>query len=387
MDDYPSSPPNPLNDPASQPNCNWRTMILRSLYVIVGITIISMLVTALGPALIPLTIALFMSYLTFPLVTLLEGYGLNRTVTVTIMLSLIIVLVVTGLSYGIPLLIKAVQFVINNLPSYLATTITKLNALISAIGISYQINLTPNWQQEFANQINWQDINIPTIGKILNHGATNFLQLILGILYALLLPVFYIYIVKDYENINHTILNLVPRQYRGKLDDIICATDETLSAFLRGQLIIAAILATVYAICLSIIGLPHGVAIGVLTGALSIIPYFGLAAGLIIALITATANSVGIIQIGAIAATFAIVHGLEATVMTPRIVGAKVGLNPLTTLLALIIGGNIAGFWGIIFGVPIGSLTCRAFIAINHHYHNSLWFNRHDNFPPDHYVN
>ena len=81
--------------------------------------------------------------------------------------------------------------------------------------------------------------------------------------------------------------------------------------------------------------------------ALVIIPYFGVVTGLCIAILTALANSLPQIQI-ILSLAFAVVHGIEAMYLTPKIIGAKVGLNPLLTLIALIIGGHIAGFWGLI---------------------------------------
>ena len=77
------------------------------------------------------------------------------------------------------------------------------------------------------------------------------------------------------------------------------------------------------------------------------------------------------------------VHGIEAMYLTPKIIGAKVGLNPLMTLIALIIGGHIAGFWGILFAVPVTALLCRGIIGITTQYTNSLWFQTHDHIGSD----
>ena len=255
------------------------------------ITLITATIWALDSALIPLAVALFLGYLTFPLVTWLEHYHIHRNVTLVLTLGLLTAGLLLGAAHGLPLIIATVQYLFAHLPDYIAIAIQKINLLLVKFKFDYQINLSDSWQAELTQQLNWEQFNLPTMGKVLNQGANQALQLVMSVFYLLLCPIFYLYIIKDYEKIRSHLLALIPLQYQTSFNQFIEAADETLSAYLRGQLALAALLAVAYGLGLSLIDLPHGMSIGVLTGALCIIPYFGVVTGLCIAILTALANS------------------------------------------------------------------------------------------------
>lgn len=136
--------------------------------------------------------------------------------------------------------------------------------------------------------------------------------------------------------------------------------DEVLSGFIRGQIIVAVCLAILYALGLGLSGIRFGVLIGVVAGLLFIVPYVGSVLGIIAATMVLLVDFSGWGQVAAVAATFAIAQLIEGYLLTPRIVGNRVGLNQLETLIAILVGGEIAGLTGLIMAIPAWGIIKRS---------------------------
>jgi predicted PurR-regulated permease PerM len=119
---------------------------------------------------------------------------------------------------------------------------------------------------------------------------------------------------------------------------------------------VAGILSLLYAIGLTLIGLKFGFLIGLLSGFLSIIPYAGFTIGFTVSLLIGAANYEQLSSLFGVVAVFSVVQSLEGTLITPKLVGNKVGLSSLTTMLALIIGGNLLGIIGMLIAIPIAAI-------------------------------
>ena len=125
-----------------------------------------------------------------------------------------------------------------------------------------------------------------------------------------------------------------------------------LAQFLRGQILVMLALALYYSVALSIAGLPSAVTIGILTGLLVFIPYLGFALGLILALLVAVLQFAGIGPIVAVLIVFGIGQMLESFLLTPFLVGDRIGLHPLAVIFALMAFGQLFGFFGILLALP-----------------------------------
>ena len=149
---------------------------------------------------------------------------------------------------------------------------------------------------------------------------------------------------------------LVPARFRPTLKDFLHDLNKTLSGFLRGQASVCICLALYYGIALGITGINLGAIVGILTGILSFIPYVGFFTGLVISALLALAGGASLGQWGALGAIFLFGNILEGYILTPRLVGKRVGLHPLWILFAVLAGGCFAGFLGVLVAVPVAAV-------------------------------
>ncbi len=193
------------------------------------------------------------------------------------------------------------------------------------------------------------------VSSIFSAAFSNILRLVITFLTICLLPVFFYYCVDKYEGIVSEFKRYLPNRYIARLSEFFQVVHDSFGKFFRWQLIIALTLACLYSLGLSITGLKFGILIGVMTGVLGIIPYFGHAVGMIGSLASILMHGSGLEVIVGVIIVFATLISVESYYLTPKIVGRTVGLNAFTTFLALIIFGEFFGFIGIVIAIPI---TC-----------------------------
>ena len=172
----------------------------------------------------------------------------------------------------------------------------------------------------------------------------------------ILIPVIAFYLLRDYHAIWPRIEALVPRQSLERIRALRLEIDSALSGFVRGQLTVAFILGTLHAIGLSIVGIDGAVVIGLLSGFLNMVPYVGTALGISLALLMAVLSFSGWGPILGVIIVFVVSNTLESLVITPRIVGEKTGLSPVAVMVAILAGGEVFGFAGLLLGVPAAAV-------------------------------
>ena len=151
---------------------------------------------------------------------------------------------------------------------------------------------------------------------------------------------------------------LMPRGKEKQIKSVWAEIDEKLSGFIRGQLLVCLFLGIFYGIGLSAVGLDFGIIIGLLTGIMSFIPYFGFGTGLIVSVLLGLMQGFSWGQWGGIAGVFIVGQVLESYILTPYLVGNRVGLSPVGVIFALLVGGTLAGFLGILVAVPVAAVLC-----------------------------
>lgn len=166
-----------------------------------------------------------------------------------------------------------------------------------------------------------------------------------------------VYLLKDFDVIISKGKELLPVSKKEKISDIVSRIDENLKAFFRGQITVCFILSVIYGIGLTIIGVPMSYLLALVGGFGNIIPYIGIALGLVPALILAFIQFQDITHLLLVGLVFSIGQFLEGTVITPKIVGIKLGLNPVAIILAILICGQVLGFLGLLLAVPIASVV------------------------------
>jgi len=179
---------------------------------------------------------------------------------------------------------------------------------------------------------------------------------------AIVVPVFSFYFLHDFDRIVLHVRELLPASVRPGVVAMATQVDRVLGEFIRGQLTVMAILAALYALGYWAIGVPLAVPIGVLAGVLSFIPYVGSSVALVFGLLMVTLHFTGVHQILGVIAVYLVIQLLESFLITPRIVGGKLGLSPVWVLFALMAFGHLFGFVGVMLALP-ASAVIKVFVV------------------------
>jgi len=343
--------------------------ITKTILVILSlIVIIFFCLKGLGDALTPLIISFTFAYLFFPLIRSLEQKGINRNFSV-VFISIIFTFVLSLTFYlVVPKLYSDSKAFIKELPQNSTRLLAK--AELAAEKMDIDVDLSKDHLKEMVED------NISTISasilKSITKGFKGFFSsivgLVLGILNIFLIPLFFFYVVNDYEKITKNISELIPNQFKPKLKKYLKLTNKVLSGFIRGQLLVALFLGTMYAIGLSIIGLRFGILIGLLSGFMCLIPYVGAIVGFATAIIFGLATDLELTRLFYVCILYGFAQVLEGNVITPKFVGNKVGLSAFTSVLALIIGGNLFGLVGMIIAIPMAAIVKTIFNELKQEY-------------------
>jgi predicted PurR-regulated permease PerM len=174
---------------------------------------------------------------------------------------------------------------------------------------------------------------------------------------ALIVPVFALYLLIDFDRIVNRVEQLIPRRWSPGISSVARDIHKTLSGYVRGQLTANVVLAALYATGLRIVDIRLAVAIGVTTGMLAFVPYVGFTIGLFLALSMAVLDWQGLGTIMGVITVMGGVQVIDAMVITPRIVGRSVGLAPLEVILTMMAAGSLFGFLGVLLAVPLGAVA------------------------------
>ena len=312
------------------------------------------LVYVLGPILTPFLAGALLAYIFDPLVDRLEARGLSRGTGTILVIVLAGMALFTLLLIALPLFQGQFAELSQRVPAALDMLQTRfLPWLQHTLGISINPDLgaIKRWLTEKATQngADW----LPT----LQTGALA----IVGILANLLLiPVVMFYLLKDWDVMMARIAGLTPRIWMPAVDRVARSMDAVVGEFLRGQMAVMATLSVYYAIALWAVGLNYALPIGILTGVLSFVPFLGFGLGLILALLVALLQFADWTGVAWVAGIYLAGQVLESYVITPRLVGERVGLHPVAIIFALAAFGQLFGFVGVLLAVPLAAVLLVA---------------------------
>lgn len=334
----------------------WRDRLdpawLRLLVFFGALVLILVLVIVFDEIFAPLLMGLALAYLFDPLVTWCERRGLSRALGVVVVVLILLLLLAAFFLYLVPAIGEQAKRFGSRLPEY--------RARLEARFAPWIANLQAQYPEEFASleqrlrasiSENLPDV-AGRVGKLLGAAASNMLRFLLVLLNLIFVPVFAFYLMVDFPKIKRAALDLVPVPYRPTVLERAREVDGAVAGFLRGQLTIALILAAINATGMMVIGVPLGLVIGIVAGLANLIPYMALVVGLAPALLLCWVEHQSLGRLVAVAAVFAGAQFLEGTVLSPRILGRSVNLHPVWVLLAVIAGGSLFGFIGMLVAVP-----------------------------------
>jgi predicted PurR-regulated permease PerM len=192
----------------------------------------------------------------------------------------------------------------------------------------------------------------------------------------LLVPVFAFYFLVDWPNLLKRADHVVPPRKRREFRNVMRDIDRVVAGWVRGQAIVTTILAVLYAIGFTAVGMPLSLPIGLLVGALTVIPFVGTFVGAAIAGLVTLADGASMQTLGMVGLVILVLHLLEAGVLTPKIVGHRVGLSETGALFAVVAGGKLLGFVGVVLAVPIAATTAVLVRYAVRYYEHTEFFGR-----------
>jgi len=219
-------------------------------------------------------------------------------------------------------------------------------------GAEHGINIPADWRDSFENTLQEARGEIQGIALAAAGGVLSVLGFVTE---ALLIPVLSFYFLMDWHHMMERLKKIVPPRSRARVVAIFAEVDDVLAGWVRGQATVTGILSVLYAIGFEIVGLRLAIPIGILVGVLTIVPFLGTFVGAAITLTIVLLDWHGPGLLIGVSVIFVMLHLLEAAILTPKITGQKVGLSESAALLAVIAGGKLLGFVGVLLAVPIAA--------------------------------
>lgn len=346
-------------------------------YLILGVVLVLMaLIHFLSPILTPFVISTVLAYLADPIADRLEAKGLSRTLSVILVFVFIFSLLTVLLMVVIPLLIEQLKVIIDSLPLWERwMEQTGLPWLRQYITIDLSWFDASHWTQSVVTR--WQQAGgiLASLGETLTRSSLA-VATVAGNL--LLIPVVTFYLLRDWDTMMVKIRHLLPRNVEPVAVQLLEECDEVLGSFLKGQMMVMVVLGLIYSLGLSIIGLQFALLIGMLAGLLTIIPYMGFAVGFVAALAVAFFQFDSLTGVMAVVVVFTIGQILEGWVLTPLLVGDKIGLHPVAVIFALMAGGQLFGFVGMMIALPLAAVIMVVLRHLARNYQSSgLYHSKH----------
>lgn len=312
------------------------------------------LIYVLRSVLLPFAAGIIIGYLLDPFVSKFEKHGMNRTVATILVLLLVIVFVVPALLLFFSLIQEEFAHFFDAAPQYISSFIKKIEPLLADLQSRF-----PELQPAKIKQLLSQNMseNMRILGNVAKSLISNGMALINLISLLLITPVVTFYMLRDWKHFIKKVDSLLPRKSKPSIRKIAKQIDCSMAGFIRGQLSVCFLLGTYYSLGLYIVGLDMGLMVGFLAGLISFIPYVGSITGFVISILIAFAQFDSWTGIAAVVAVFVSGQFLEGNFLTPKLVGDSVGLHPVWIMFALLAGGVLLGFLGMMIAIPVAAIV------------------------------
>lgn len=315
--------------------------------------VFGILLYLLKSVLLPFVAGILVAYCLDPLADWLERAGCSRTLATAIITAGFFLAVGLGVVVIFPLLQDQIVGLAHRMPAAVEAVRERALPLIERLHTQLtdeQVAKLKDAAGGYAGDaVKW----VTQFVKDLLSGGVAVFQLISLLIIT---PLVSFYLLRDWDRIVERFNTLLPRDMAPTIREQMAAIDATIDGWMRGQAMVCLILGIWYGLGLTVVGLEFGLVVGFLTGLVSFIPYFGCGIGLIVALGIALAQFGIGAKIVMVVGVFAIGQIVEGYVLTPRLVGEKVGLHPVWVIFALFAGGALFGFTGVLLAVPAAAV-------------------------------
>ncbi len=320
-------------------------------------TAAALLVWLLGPVLTPFLVAAVLAYVLHPLVERLAARRVPRVVAVTLVEVAAVVIALAVLLLIVPILSKQLPLLREQIPLLADRMNTQLAPWLARFGIDVALDTASI--KAFA--MKYLDANLEEwLATALSSARIGGSILLAVIGNVLLVPMVLFYLLMDWNHLVARIAALVPPRRRERANSFFAECDSTLGQYLRGQLLVMVVLAVYYSLGLALFGFDLAVPVGVFTGLAVFILYVGFGLGLLLALVSAVLQFTGWQGLIGVAVVFGFGQVFESFVLTPRLVGERIGMSPLTVIFALLAFGHLFGFVGVLIALPVSAVLVVA---------------------------
>nr|WP_237726738.1 AI-2E family transporter [Corallococcus coralloides] len=344
----------PPGDPSALDEAEARKVDFVWSGVMVGsLALVFALLSVFGGVAVPVLLALTGAYAFNPLVTLLEKRGMDRTWGTSILFFAGTLLMVGAGLYLVPVFRDEAA----KLPGFFQRASTQVVPQVeSLLGVSLPDLVSQRTAELGEKASELLQSAGPTAARLVASFAGNTARFAATLLGLSVVPVLAFFFLQDYPRLMGRIQDLLPRRSVALVTQRFREVDEVLSAFVQGQLTVGAILSVLYAVGLSVARIDLAIAIGLIAGFGNMVPYLGTGIGVVLAVLGVLLSWQGPWQLAVVAATFIIGQLAEGFVITPRVVGEKVGLAPVAVIIAVLAFGELFGFVGILLAVPASAI-------------------------------
>ncbi len=303
--------------------------------------------------LLPFVLGAAVAYFLDPVADRLERQGLPRWLAATLLTVFFLFSVALFFALLAPLLLAQANSFAGRIPAY----VDMLRGAVAKLSAAVQETLP----EELGSRLREAAGDLGTtamgwLGDALAGLWSGGLALVDLLSLVVITPIVAFYLLRDWDRIVAAIDGWLPQDHAETIREQVRLVDETLAGFVRGQGIVCLGLGTFYAIALSFVGLEFAIVVGLVTGLISFVPYFGMLIGALISIGLAIAQFDSWQPIAVVAGIFAAGQIIEGNFVTPKLVGDRVGLHPAWMIFALLAGGALFGFLGVMISVPAAAI-------------------------------
>ena len=323
-------------------------------FLLIVLIVVGYLLVLLGPILSPFLIAALLAYLADPVADKLETYNLSRTQAVLVVFSVLMLIFFSALLFLLPKLTAQLAVMVKQIPLAINLVEQKvlpfleLNLGVETREIDFSLIkslIKDNFKQTSS-----------LINNILSGIASSGLAIAAWLANLVLIPVVLFYLLRDWDVMIAKINQLLPRDLESKVNVLTKECDQVLGAFVKGQFMVMLALGVIYSIGLWLVGMDLALILGILAGVASIVPYMGFFVGIIAAAVAAMVQFNDPSILIWVSLVFIAGQALEGMVLTPLMVGDKIGLHPVAVIFSIMAGGQLFGFVGILIALPVAAV-------------------------------
>jgi predicted PurR-regulated permease PerM len=310
----------------------------------------------LAPILTPFAVAALLGWLGDPLVDRLELSGRSRNTAVILVFTLMALLLALVLIILVPVIESQIATLIESLPRYrLWVTGVAIPWIEGRFGIQIASWLDLGHLIELVRS-NWESAG-GVAATVLGYVSRSGFALIGWMANLVLIPVITFFFLRDWDLIVGRVASMVPRDHIETVSRLARESSDVLGGFLRGQFLVMVILGIMYGAGLWAAGLDLGILIGIVAGLLTFVPYLGPASGVVLGVLAALMQYGDWKHIAGVLAVFGVGQLIESYWLTPKLVGDRIGLHPVAVVFAVLAGGQLFGFLGMLLALPMAAVV------------------------------